>query len=253
MACRERPRARHPAHHRLGLVTTPELNGGMRTGRRRRWRGDGRSGAGAPQKRSIRPGQSEPTSWGIDSVGPVDVAYDERKFAEMLLYIAGRLRGDRAGGATKLNKVLFFAEFTHLRRHHQVISGCEFQKLEHGPAPRPLLPVRRSLIEAGDAEMLTEDFLGRPQQRLVPTRAADTSSFSEDELRSIDDVLEQLAGMTGTQVSELSHEEPGWRLTKIGETIPFSTAFLDFPQVPTPTTARLADEAAARYGFASRG
>ena len=43
----------------------------------------------------------------------------------------------------------------------------------------------------------------------------------------------------GAQVSELSHQEPGWRLTEVGETIPFSTAFLDFPQIQTPTSKRL--------------
>jgi uncharacterized phage-associated protein len=180
----------------------------------------------------------------------VEVRYDEAKFTELVLYVADRLRGDRAGGAIKLNKVLFFAEFTHLRRHHAVISGCEFEKLAHGPAPRQLVPVRRRLLEAGDAELTEEDFLGRPQHRLVPRREADLRGFSEAELTSIDDVIEQLAGMTATQVSELSHQEPGWRLTEVGETIPFATAFLDFPQVRTPTSERLSREVAHRYGLA---
>jgi len=164
-----------------------------------------------------------------------------------------RLQDDQAGGATKLNKVLFFVEFTHLRRHHRVVSGCEFQKLPHGPAPRQLLPVRHRLIESGAADLIEEDFLGRPQHRLVPRRPADLTLFAADELQTIEDVLAQLAGMTATQVSELSHQEPGWRLTEIGETIPFSTAFLDFPQVETPTSARLSKAVAERYGFSKAG
>jgi hypothetical protein len=183
----------------------------------------------------------------------MDLTFDESKFAEMMLYVADRLRSDRAGGATKLNKVLFFAEFTHLRRHLAVITGCEFQKLPQGPAPRQLLPVRRRLIAAGEAELAEEDFLGRPQHRLIPLRPADSSLFAAEELKSIDDVLEQLAGMTGTQVSELSHEEPGWKLTRDGETIPYSTAFLDFPQVATPTAGRLSAHVAKRYGLAASG
>ena len=179
------------------------------------------------------------------------VAYDARKFAEMLLHVAARLQDDRAGGATKLNKVLFFAEFTHLRRHERVISGCEFQKLPHGPAPRQLLPVRRRLIESGAAELVEEDFLGRPQHRLVPARAANIAVFTDEEMQTIEDVLTQLTGMTGAQVSELSHQEPGWRLTEVGETIPFSTAFLDFPQVHTPTSKRLSESVEERYEFAT--
>ena len=181
--------------------------------------------------------------------GDMNVAYDENKFVEMVLYVADRLQDDCAGGATKLNKVLFFAEFTHLRRHHQAISGCEFQKLAHGPAPRQLLPARRQLIDSGAAELVEEDFLGRPQHRLVPTREANLDVFTDDELKTIEDVLTQLAGMTGTQVSELSHQEPGWRLTEVGETIPFSTAFLDYQQVQTPTSERLSKSVAEHYGF----
>ena len=181
----------------------------------------------------------------------MDVHYDEGKFSELLLHVAGRLRDDRAGGATKLNKVLFFAEFTHLRRHGAVISGCEFQKLPHGPAPRQLVPVRRRLLERGEAELVEEDFLGRPQHRLLPLRAAALDRFGEEELRTVDDVLEQLAGLTALQVSELSHQEPGWRLTTVNETIPLATAFLDLPQVSTPTSQRLAAAVAQRYGIAA--
>lgn len=181
----------------------------------------------------------------------MDVAYDARKFAEMVLHVAGRLQDDRAGGATKLNEVLFLAEFTHLRRHHQVISGCEFQKLPHGPAPRQLLPVRQKLVDSGAAALVEEDFLGRPQYRLIPSRAADLDLFTDEERQTIEDVLDQLAGMTGALVSELSHQEPGWRLTEVGETIPFSTAFLDFPQVRTPTSERLSEAVAERYHLAT--
>lgn len=186
----------------------------------------------------------------VPNIEVVEVRYDEAKFTELLLLVADALRSDRAGGATKLNKIVFFAEFTHLRRHHAVITGCEFLKLPQGPAPRQLLPVRRRLVERGDAELLHEDFLGRLQDRLVPLRSVDRTVFTALELATIDDVFAQLNGLTGTQVSELSHEEPGWRLTEMGETIPFATAFLDMEQVETPTSRRLAEHVAVRYGFA---
>ena len=56
--------------------------------------------------------------------------YNERKFTELILLVAERLRSDLSGGATKLNKVLFFAEFIHVRRTGRPISGAEFQKLD---------------------------------------------------------------------------------------------------------------------------
>lgn len=70
--------------------------------------------------------------------------------------MAARLQADQSGGATKLNKVLFFADFAHVRRTGAPITGAVYQKLEHGPAARCLRPVRYQLIENGDAELHDE-------------------------------------------------------------------------------------------------
>ncbi len=183
----------------------------------------------------------------------MDVTYDERKLCELIVHVAERLAGDRAGGSTKLNKVLFFADFTHVRHYGQPITGAEYQHLPHGPAPRRLLPLRSRLVSDGSVELVTEDFLGRPQHRLIARRSADLSDFSEAELATIDAVLDDLAGMTGTQVSTLSHEVPAWRHTEAGETIPYELALVPKEQVLTPTAQRVGAEVAARYQLADAG
>jgi hypothetical protein len=100
--------------------------------------------------------------------------YDERKFTEALLCVARALDDDPAGGAVKINKALFHADFGHMRAYGRPITGADYQKLEHGPAPRRLLPVRSRLIEAGEAELREEQYLGCTMRRLVacgmPTR-----------------------------------------------------------------------------------
>jgi hypothetical protein len=50
--------------------------------------------------------------------------YDERKFTELLVHVATRLQGDRSGGATKLNKVLFFADFAHTPAYRVADHRC---------------------------------------------------------------------------------------------------------------------------------
>lgn len=180
----------------------------------------------------------------------MDVEYDERKLTELIVYLADRLAGDRAGGSTKLNKVLFFADFTHVRRHRRPITGAEYQKLDFGPAPRRLVPIRERLIDEGAAEVVSEDFLGYQQHRLVALRQADLSVFDPDELATIDAVLDDLAGMTAKQVSDLSHEEAAWRYSEMNATIPYELAFIPKEQVVTPTARRLAAEVAERYGLA---
>ena len=175
--------------------------------------------------------------------------YDERKFTELLMHVASRLQGDRSGGATKLNKVLFFADFAHVRRTGSPITGAVYQKLAHGPAARRLLPVRDRLIDSGEAELHSDEFLGYQRHRLVPRRAADLDVFTADELATIDKVLSDLEGLSARQVSDLSHEEAGSRLVEFGDDIPYEAALVGARQVPTPTTRRLERDTAERFGL----
>lgn len=181
----------------------------------------------------------------------MNITYDERKFTEMLLYVAAQLAADRAGGATKLNKVLYFADFAHVRRTGSAITGAEYQKLPQGPAPRRLLPVREQLVANDEAQVSREAFLGYEVHRLVPLRPADTSVFSTTELETIDSVLSDLAGLNARQVSDLSHEEAGWQLTDDGQVIPYESALVGARQVATPTTKRLERQVAEAHGLAA--
>lgn len=130
----------------------------------------------------------------------MDIEYDEAKFTEMLLYVADKLGDDRAGGATKLNKILYFAEFAHVRRHGRPISGADYFRLDQGPAPRRLKPVRQRLLDAGEAVLVEEDVLGYSLQRLVPRRHPDLTVLTPLEIQTIDDVLGDLANLTAKQV-----------------------------------------------------
>ena len=66
-------------------------------------------------------------------------------------------------------------------------------------------------------------------------------------------VLDDLSGMTGTQVSTLSHEEAAWRHTDDGETIPYELALVPKEQIVTPTAQRVGAEVAARYHLTDAG
>ncbi len=77
------------------------------------------------------------------------------------------------------------------------------------------------------------------------------SVFDAEELRTIDSVLFDLGGMNGREVSDLSHEEAGWRLTEEGETIPCTAALIPREQPLTPTAAAQAAAVSARYGIAT--
>ena len=162
----------------------------------------------------------------------------DRRLGDLLLYVTGRLRDEPAAGSTKVNKLLYFAEQAHVRAHGVPITGAEYQRLEHGPAPRRLKPVRDALVANGDAEVIEETILGRLQHRLVPKRPPRFDVFTNDQVAAVDEVLERFGGHTGTQLTAASHEDAGWRMVAEGETIPLETAFLDLEQRPAWALAR---------------
>lgn len=160
---------------------------------------------------------------------PVTPEYDANKLKQLILYVAEQLLEDRHGGATKLNKVLFFADFAHMRMHGRPITGVPYQKLEHGPAPRTLTSISAELVRDKQATLKREAFLGykfERFERFVPLVPADLSVFEPDEIDTVNQVIADLAGFTARQVSDLSHEEFGWQMVDYNETIPYATAGL---------------------------
>jgi hypothetical protein len=152
--------------------------------------------------------------------------YDERKFAEILLYVAAGLTDDPGGGAVKINKALYNADFGHMRAYGTPITGAEYQRLPHGPAPRRLVPVRTALIESGAAQLKDDLYLGCSVKRLVPLRSPDQSQLSETERKMLDQAVAVEKARSAAESSAASHREPGWRMVADGDTIPYETAFL---------------------------
>ena len=156
---------------------------------------------------------------------------DESKTAELILLIAKHTEDDPTAGSTKLNEILYFAEISHLRRTGQPITGSEYQKQPHGPTLRRMPPIIRDLERLGAAKEIEEDYFGYPQRKLVPLREPDLSEFSADEVASVLGMVRQFWGKSAREISDISHEDPGWRAVEVGETIPLELAFVAQPEV----------------------
>lgn len=150
---------------------------------------------------------------------------DERNLEELIVHVANVFEDDEAAGATKLNKVLFYIDFVHHRRYGRPVTGVEYQKLEHGPAPRRLLPVRDRLVRSGAVRQVEVDFHGHAQQRLESLRPPQLDLFGPTESEVIDEVIAAFRGKNGKELSDLSHQTFGWQWVDLGESIPYFTAF----------------------------
>jgi Protein of unknown function (DUF4065) len=150
---------------------------------------------------------------------------DER-LKELILYVSDRCELHPRFGATKLNKILFYADFVAYAKLGRPITGTEYQRLPQGPAPRRLLPLKAQLIANREAVEREKHVYSRIQKRIIPLREADLSRFTADEISIVDRVIGALEGKSADDVSELSHQFPGWELAEDRETIPYHTALI---------------------------
>lgn len=164
--------------------------------------------------------------------GARDQQPDDAKLGELILYIAQQSEGDERFGATKLNKLLFYADFLHYVQFGRSITGQEYQRLDQGPAPRHLLPVQRGLVETEAAIVVERQFHGKRQRKTIVRRDPNLDLFTATEIAVVNEVLRHCRDMNGSQLSELSHRFPGWLLAESGETIPYSVALIQ-QRLPT--------------------
>ena len=172
-----------------------------------------------------------------------------KKFQELILYISEKCSTDPTFGATKLNKILFLADFWFYAQSGNSITGVEYMKLPKGPAPRPLVPIRDKMIEDGDLA-IQETTLSPKMSRKRPVNllSAHLSIFSAAEIAMVDQVITVCDRATATRVSDYTHKWHGWIAARDQETIPYETVFLSDDPI-TPFEIERGRELAKQYGW----
>jgi hypothetical protein len=153
---------------------------------------------------------------------------NDAKLKELILFIALRSQDDPRFGSTKLNKLLFFADFLAYVKLGKAITWHEYMKLPNGPAPRKMVPIRQEMIEAKSLAMQERDHYGKAQKVPVALREADLSVFSATEIAIVTEVLDAFRKNNAKGISSLSHKFAGWKLAADRETIPYKVALVQF-------------------------
>lgn len=153
-------------------------------------------------------------------------AHGDQLLGELILYVASKCASDDLFGAVKLNKILWMSDFLAFAEHGEPITGVQYQRLEHGPAPRRLVPVRNALTEKEDAIVQRRHMLGgQIQERVVHLREPNLDLFSAAQIDLVDRVINDLREKSASEVSLDSHGK-AWRTVRYGEGIPYETVFL---------------------------
>lgn len=163
----------------------------------------------------------------LTKTAPKGVKVDDEKFKQLLLFIAKRSEDDPRYGATKLNKLLFFADFLAYAQLGKPITGQTYFRLKMGPAPKRLLPLRRELFKAGAAAIERRNRGGRrAQERVIALVEPNLKEFTGAEIALVEEIIRELWDMDGTDLSDLSHRMPAWQAFEDEDEIPYQAVFV---------------------------
>ena len=142
------------------------------------------------------------------------------RLKNIMLYIIG-LCGEVF--YTKMNKLLFYADFMAYRTSGYALSGLSYKAIDYGPVPE-----RWDRVYSQFDEILQEprSYGDKEGSVLTTTAKADLSIFTPEELLFLEQVCARFADCTSSDMTRISHEESAWIDYVRGyERISFESAF----------------------------
>lgn len=145
-------------------------------------------------------------------------AFDPIRLREIVVYLAAHVHNLYR---TKLNKVLFYLDFSAFRDEKKGITGLRYAKANFGPVPDQYELITAALV---DNESLSLQEQGDGQV-FVSNRDADLSSFTHSEIAHLEAVCAFANEFeTTAALSEFSHQEQAWKFAESGQLISYEQA-----------------------------
>jgi putative zinc finger/helix-turn-helix YgiT family protein len=131
---------------------------------------------------------------------------------------------------TKLNKLLFYADFKHYKEYALSITGARYARIPFGPAPDNYEIYYGALSSQKAIEFMEEvyppKYGGEPVvgEIIKAAKKPDLSLFTASELRIMASVQEDFKEYNAREITEFSHKEAGYQETQNGGTISYNYA-----------------------------
>lgn len=147
------------------------------------------------------------------------------KFTEMVVYFSEQMQPFK----TKMNKLLFYADFLMFKQSCFSISGVRYNAIDMGPVPNNFQSIFEYLANNDEIDVFYTQFdQGYTGERFVPRKDRPFNSgwFSESELQVLSKVTAAFKTTSTTEMIELSHLEEAWKKNeKNKQTISYEYAF----------------------------
>ncbi|MBP6611772.1 MAG: DUF4065 domain-containing protein [Paludibacter sp.] len=131
------------------------------------------------------------------------------KFAEMVLFFSKELKPMK----TKLNKLLFYADFSHFKQTGFSISGVSYKAIQMGPVPNNFQSLYEYIANNELIDIVnipyTDEIIG---EQFLPSvgKQFDSSLFSDVEIKILRYVCDKFRNASTQEMINISHQETAW-------------------------------------------
>lgn len=132
------------------------------------------------------------------------------KFTEMVVYFSERLSPFK----TKMNKLLFYADFLMFKQSCFSISGVRYKAIDMGPVPNNFQSIFEYLANEDEIDILTTEFpngYSGEQFKARKERNFNADLFTENELETLEKVASVFRETNTNEIIKLSHLEEAWK------------------------------------------
>ena len=148
-----------------------------------------------------------------------------KKFKEVLLYVLEKVGSKSNVGMTVLYKLLYFIDFDYYEKFEEQLIGATYIKNSFGPTPVEFKKIVESMESKGELETVKSKYFLHEQTKYLPRREADISVLNAREIKHIDEVLARLSDKNAKELSEYSHQDIPWLITKDNQPIKYEAVF----------------------------
>ena len=132
------------------------------------------------------------------------------KFTEMVVYFSDKLSPFK----TKMNKLLFYADFLMFKQSCFSISGVRYKAIDMGPVPNNFQSIFEYLANNDEIDIYTTEFPNGytgEQFKAKKDRKFNADLFTENELNTLEKVATVFKETSTNDIIKLSHFEEAWK------------------------------------------
>lgn len=133
------------------------------------------------------------------------------KFTEMVVFFTQQAQPGL--WKTKLNKMLFYADFLNFKKAVQSISGCRYRAIDMGPVPNNFNSLFDYILKNEHVDSTITSFAnGSIGEQFTPRaqRPFDAARLSAIELETLHEVAAKFKNIKTSDIVGISHQETAW-------------------------------------------